>query len=627
MKTKILTFFLGLFSFAIMVGLPQEVFAVGETCTYVSGSYTYAGTCKLATSCTSLFKGSSSQCTSQTDICCDAVLQINVEGQSCSYTSGGKTYKDGSCVASSACTGGKTSGTSTDCTKRTTDICCGGTESTSQSGTGSSSGGLVPCGGTGQSTCTLCHLFQLIQNIINWGMRILTAVAFVMLVAAALMYIASAGNSSMMESAKTFIKNTLVGFTIVLLSWVIINAVILVLPINKSYVTGNWWQVSCNTTTESGDGGDDGTGGTGGGGESTVGGLKISPTSVQFTDVELGKESKVGTITIQNTNATCNIPITDVRLSTGSDGFSIKKNNCPTGGSELTDETSCTIDVVYTPTDCSSSKTATLFVDFKEQNTLCVDGNNSIVQSSLTGSCSGGSGGSNGKISFTQATVDVNEDAGTVKLTLKREGGTDETVRVQYSTLQLGTGASFATEGQDYSVSQGEVSWAATDRANKEVSIPILSDSALESKEQFAVQLKVLEGHIDSPAATNVFIVDDDTAGTVGFETTGMAEYEDVGLIKIGVVRSGAVSGNGPLTVKLKANGGSATINNDYAIAPPGEVTWNDGENGRKEFQVAIIQDSVSEGEETAEFSLEPVAPQHVPKLDPNVMILKILEK
>lgn len=127
--------------------------------------------------------------------------------------------------------------------------------------------GLVPCGGAGEDVCTLCHLFSGVQNIINWGMRILTAVAFVVLVAMAIVYIVSAGNSQMMETAKTGIKNTLIGFTLVLLSWVIVNAVILLLPINKTFVTGDWWKVSCSTTASS-----TGTG-------TTVGGSTTGPTT------------------------------------------------------------------------------------------------------------------------------------------------------------------------------------------------------------------------------------------------------------------------------------------------------------------------------------------------------------
>lgn len=127
--------------------------------------------------------------------------------------------------------------------------------------------GLVPCGTIwgASEACTLCHLFMLIKNIIDWGMLVLTAVTFVILVAMAIYYIVSAGNSQMIETAKTGIKNTLIGFCVVLLSWVIINAVFLVLPIDRRVVTGNWWEISCNA------GGSNNGGGGGGGGNNTTG--------------------------------------------------------------------------------------------------------------------------------------------------------------------------------------------------------------------------------------------------------------------------------------------------------------------------------------------------------------------
>lgn len=106
--------------------------------------------------------------------------------------------------------------------------------------------GIVPCAtSTNSAMCTLCDLFKGVQNVINWLMGALAIVALTILVAAAIMYIVSAGNSKTVETAKEAIKSTLFGFAIVLLAWLIINTVFFVLPIGDAKYK-NWWTISCS---------------------------------------------------------------------------------------------------------------------------------------------------------------------------------------------------------------------------------------------------------------------------------------------------------------------------------------------------------------------------------------------
>ena len=87
----------------------------------------------------------------------------------------------------------------------------------------SNAAGLVPCGGTGQDMCTLCHLIIGIQGIITFGFKIMVIIGIVMLVTAGIVYIVSAGNEGMMETAKNLIKNALIGFTLILTAWLIVT--------------------------------------------------------------------------------------------------------------------------------------------------------------------------------------------------------------------------------------------------------------------------------------------------------------------------------------------------------------------------------------------------------------------
>ena len=127
---------------------------------------------------------------------------------------------------------------------------------------------LVPCGkSTDTGMCTLCHLIVGIVNVVAYAFLIFVGVALVMLVAAGIMYIISAGNTTMMESAKKLMKSALAGFALVLLAWLIINTTMLVISARTDLGVGatNWYTFTCNTTSSAGSG----SGTTSGGGSSS----------------------------------------------------------------------------------------------------------------------------------------------------------------------------------------------------------------------------------------------------------------------------------------------------------------------------------------------------------------------
>ncbi|XLQ20040.1 MAG: pilin [Candidatus Moraniibacteriota bacterium] len=83
--------------------------------------------------------------------------------------------------------------------------------------------GIVPCGGTGQSQCTICHLAEGIYNIVTLITGILAVTGTLIIVIAGVMYIVSSGDSQMVTTAKTAIKNALIGVIIVLAAWLVIT--------------------------------------------------------------------------------------------------------------------------------------------------------------------------------------------------------------------------------------------------------------------------------------------------------------------------------------------------------------------------------------------------------------------
>ncbi|NCU41833.1 MAG: hypothetical protein EOM19_03870, partial [Candidatus Moranbacteria bacterium] len=86
------------------------------------------------------------------------------------------------------------------------------------------SSGLVPCGRQCDNPdteedetqmCNLCHLIVGMDRILDYLLLLLGFVAFLMLVVAGIMYLVSAGNQTIISSAKKAIGAGLVGFTIV----------------------------------------------------------------------------------------------------------------------------------------------------------------------------------------------------------------------------------------------------------------------------------------------------------------------------------------------------------------------------------------------------------------------------
>jgi hypothetical protein len=86
--------------------------------------------------------------------------------------------------------------------------------------------GLIPCGNSGQSRCTLCDLIKLAKNIIDFGLKALVIVALVGIAIGGVMYILAAGSETAITRAKGFLWSSIGGFAIVLSAWLIVSVVL-----------------------------------------------------------------------------------------------------------------------------------------------------------------------------------------------------------------------------------------------------------------------------------------------------------------------------------------------------------------------------------------------------------------
>lgn len=113
--------------------------------------------------------------------------------------------------------------------------------------------GIVPCGHDGKA-CTLCDLIVGFKKLFDYGITTIIIICLACATFAGVMYIVSSGSESGMESAKSFLKGSLIGLAVVLCAWVIVNTVITVLmPTQDDLGIGKKWydfgDISCPSST------------------------------------------------------------------------------------------------------------------------------------------------------------------------------------------------------------------------------------------------------------------------------------------------------------------------------------------------------------------------------------------
>jgi Leucine-rich repeat (LRR) protein len=87
---------------------------------------------------------------------------------------------------------------------------------------------------------------------------------------------------------------------------------------------------------------------------------------------------------------------------------------------------------------------------------------------------------------FTTPIVRIAENAGTVTLTVQRNGDTSGTLEIDYATTDVS-----AEQGHDYIEATGTLSWAGGDATDKSFTITIIDDGNSETNETFIVTLSM----------------------------------------------------------------------------------------------------------------------------------------
>jgi cytochrome oxidase Cu insertion factor (SCO1/SenC/PrrC family) len=203
-----------------------------------------------------------------------------------------------------------------------------------------------------------------------------------------------------------------------------------------------------------------------------------------------------------------------------------------------------------------------------------------------------------GSLQFSASGYVVDENGGSVVVTVNRTGGSFGVVNVNYSTSD-----GSAKAGSDFASTSGKLIFA-DGVLSQTFSVSILDDTNYEGDEIFAVGLSNATGGatIGSPFAAAVTIADNDPApqfGSLQFQAGTYTVAEDGVSLSVTVTRTGGSSGE--VKVNYSTADASASAGNDYT-ATIGTLTFPDGVTSQS-FSVSIFDDAVYEGDE--QFSLQ----------------------
>jgi len=196
-----------------------------------------------------------------------------------------------------------------------------------------------------------------------------------------------------------------------------------------------------------------------------------------------------------------------------------------------------------------------------------------------------------GTLAMAVATATVDENAGTIVLTVNRTGGTDGAVGVDWAT------APGTATADDFTAATGTVSWADGDGAPKTFAVSITDDTVYEFDETFTVTLSNATGGATLGAATTTVTIRSDEApvsGTIRMAATAVSVDETAGTVSLTVERFGG-SDNAVGVSYATATGTAGAA--DFT-ATSGTLSWAHGDAAAKTITVPIIDDTRFEPDE-----------------------------
>lgn len=201
-------------------------------------------------------------------------------------------------------------------------------------------------------------------------------------------------------------------------------------------------------------------------------------------------------------------------------------------------------------------------------------------------------------LEFTSEVYTVNEGAGTVTLTVIKDGAAPNTVTVHYATSD---GFSASAPG-DYTATSGDLTFEPNE-TTKQFTIPIVENTVYEGHESFNVVLSNPTGGaaVRAPWTAQVGVQDNDPAPAVHFATATRSVGEGAGTVTLTLEKTGATEV--PATVYYKTRDGTATAPSDYTFTgddASASVIFEPADTSM-DVQIPIANDGFREPDETFE--------------------------
>lgn len=224
-----------------------------------------------------------------------------------------------------------------------------------------------------------------------------------------------------------------------------------------------------------------------------------------------------------------------------------------------------------------------------------------VSPASATANIVGDSAPPVGTVDLSAANYPVDQNAGTLVVSVERSGGSSGAISVAYSTQNA-----TATAGSDYTATSGTLQWADGDTTEKSFSIPISSATPFSGSRSFMVNLSSPTGGtaISNPGTATVTIAGDAPAGSLALSGAGYSVAQSAGSVTVTVERTGG--SNGAASVAYATANGTAVAGTDYT-ATSGTLDWADGDASPKTFEVAISDTMPFQGERSFGVSLSNV--------------------
>ncbi len=182
------------------------------------------------------------------------------------------------------------------------------------------------------------------------------------------------------------------------------------------------------------------------------------------------------------------------------------------------------------------------------------------------------SGGTNGgSVSLTSSSASVDEDAGSITLTLQRSGGSDGSAEVFFRT-----NAGSANAGSDFTAQNSSVVFA-DGQTSASITIQISDDATDESDESFQVELTSANGaDLGGTMVTTITINDDDV--TAPPQPSGLIGYWALNETSAGTIVDSSGTGNDGQAINFASPNGPTNDTPDVNGFNPGSFSF-DGNN------------------------------------------------